>query len=96
MPIKDRVAVIGGLRWVDEVVVSIDTDRTVIQTLEMLCKRPEGERPTHFTNAGDQTNDSIPEKTVCETYGVQLVDGLGDKIQSSRWIIKDALKHMKL
>lgn len=92
MPWEDRAAVIGGLRWVDEVVKSIDQDRTVCETLRMLCQRPEGERPTIFTNAGDQTNDTIPERPICEEYGVQLADGLGDKVQSSRWIIADALR----
>jgi cytidyltransferase-like protein len=91
MPIEDRVAIVESLRFVDEVVVSIDTDRTVIQTLTMLCARELGSRPTHFTNAGDQTNDSIPEAEVCRTHGIQLVDGLGDKVQSSRWIIGAAV-----
>lgn len=91
MPIEDRVAVLSALRWVDEVVVSIDKDRSVNTTLEMLCQRTHGEKPTHFTNAGDQTNESIAEKETCIKHGVDLVDGLGDKIQSSRWIIKDAV-----
>jgi cytidyltransferase-like protein len=92
MPIEDRVAVIGGLRWVDEVVVSIDADRTVNATLRMLCERSDTtSRPTHFTNAGDQTNESIPEGIVCREFGVQLVDGLGDKVQSSRWIIRETM-----
>ena len=92
MPIQDRVAIIGSLKWVDEVVVSIDTDRTVCATLRQLCTRTHGARPTHFANAGDQHNDSIPEGPVCAEFGVQLVDGLGDKVQSSRWIIAAALQ----
>lgn len=92
MPWDDRAAVIGGLRWVDEVVKSIDTDRTVCETLRMLCQRDEGERPTHFTNGGDQFNHTIPEREICEEYGIQLIDGLGDKVQSSRWIIAAAIE----
>lgn len=94
MPIEDRRAIIEGLKWVDEVVESIDTDRTVCKTLEMLCSRPGHSAPTHFTNAGDQTNDSIPEAAVCALHGVQLVDGLGDKVQSSRWLIGAAIEHV--
>lgn len=90
MPIEDRVAIISGLRWVDEVVVSIDTDRTVCETLKLLCTRQA--KPTHFTNAGDQSNSSIPEAPICEENGITLVDGLGDKVQSSRWIIGGALE----
>lgn len=91
MPIDDRVAIIQGLRWVDEVVVSIDEDRTVIQSLQSLAQRTAGDRPTHFTNAGDQTNAGIPEAAICSEYGIQLVDGLGDKVQSSRWLIGNAI-----
>lgn len=93
MPLDDRVAVLSAIRYVDEVVVSIDTDRTVCETVRMLCERSHDERPTHFTNAGDQTNDTIPERAVCEQNGIQLVDGLGDKVQSSRWIIANAIAH---
>ena len=41
-----------------------------------------------FANAGDQNNDSIPEKQVCKKMNVTLIDGLGDKIQSSSWLLK--------
>lgn len=92
MPIEDRKAVVEGLQWVDEVVESIDTDGSVIETMRMLCSRPPGERPTHFTNAGDQTNEGIPERGVCIANHVQLVDGLGDKVQSSRWLISAAVE----
>lgn len=37
-----------------------------------------------------QNNQSIPESPVCDELGIQLVDGLGDKIQSSSWLIKGA------
>ena len=41
-----------------------------------------------FANGGDQNNDTIPEKPVCEKMNVALIDGLGDKIQSSCWLLK--------
>ena len=41
-----------------------------------------------FCNGGDQFNDIIPEASICEERGIKLVDGLGDKIQSSSWLIK--------
>ena len=40
-----------------------------------------------FANGGDQNNDSIPEAGVCERLGIELIDGLGDKIQSSSWLL---------
>lgn len=41
-----------------------------------------------FANGGDQNNDTIPERSVCEEMNVALIDGLGDKIQSSCWLLK--------
>ena len=46
-----------------------------------------------FANGGYQNNDTIPEREVCERLGIQLLDGLGDKIQSSSWLIgKDLIE----
>jgi hypothetical protein len=42
-----------------------------------------------FANGGDQNNTSIPEKPICELLGIELIDGLGDKIQSSSWLLKN-------
>ena len=44
-----------------------------------------------FANGGDQDNNLIPEKTICNKYGIELIDGLGNKIQSSSWILKNKL-----
>ena len=36
-----------------------------------------------FCNGGDRHLEEIPETEVCEKLGIQMVDGLGDKIRSS-------------
>jgi len=77
----ERVEIIRALRVVDEVVLSIDRDRTVCKTIESIHPRI-----THFVNGGDQFNLNIPEAPVCQELGIELVDGLGDKIQSSSWL----------
>jgi glycerol-3-phosphate cytidylyltransferase-like family protein len=77
----ERVKIIGALRVVDSVVLSIDSDRTVCKTLASLEPKPDV-----FANGGDQTNQSIPEAQICIDNGIELVDGLGDKIQSSSWL----------
>lgn len=41
-----------------------------------------------FANGGDQNNDTIPEKPICVELGIELIDGLGEKIQSSSWLLK--------
>ena len=82
---SERMKILRELRCVDMVVESIDVDRSVCQSLEML-------RPDIFTNGGDQFNNAIPEAKVCEKLNITLVDGLGSKIQSSSEIIKRAQK----
>lgn len=80
---EERLQIIRALKCVDYAVISIDNDRSVCKTLESV-------RPHIFTNGGDQDNYSIPEKETCERLGIKLVDGMGEKIQSSSWLIEGA------
>ena len=41
-----------------------------------------------FGNGGDQNNKTSPEVPVCNRLGIELIDGLGSKIQSSSWLLK--------
>ena len=81
MPEAERLKIIRSLSCVDSAIISVDKDRTVRETLKIV-------RPDIFTNGGDQNNNTIPEIEVCNDMGIELVDGLGDKIQSSSWLIK--------
>lgn len=85
MPADERIQIIKELKCVDIVVKSIDTDRTVCRTIETIEPKP-----TYFCNGGDQFNDIIPEAKICMDRNIQLVDGLGEKIQSSSWLIKSS------
>ncbi len=74
---KERCDIIRALRCVDEVVLSIDTDRTIIKTLTLI-------KPEIFAKGGDSTPENVPEKDICKiVYGVG-----GGKIQSSSWLLK--------
>ena len=86
MPQEERLKIIRSLRMVDTAVLSIDEDRTVCKTLECV-------RPNIFANGGDQLNDLIPEKSICEELGIALYDNLGKKIQSSSWLLEKAKKN---
>ena len=79
MPCKERIEILKAIKYVDQVVESIDTDRTVCKTLEMI-------KPDYFCNGGDQFNDNIPETPICQKLNIELVDSLGLKIQSSSWL----------
>lgn len=80
MPLHERVEIVKSLRFVDEVFVSIDDDKSV-------CKSLEAVRPHIFAKGGDRFSGEIPESETCEGLGIDIVDGLGKKIQSSSSLI---------
>ena len=84
----ERVIIISNLKAVDEVFLSIDKDRTVCETIKHISERFGNEYELSFANGGDQNNDSIPEAPICKELGVSLIDGLGEKIQSSSWLLE--------
>lgn len=83
----ERYQIVRALQVVDYAFISIDGDRTVCKTLEYLAKMFTFEHELYFANGGDQNNDSIPEVEVCNRLGIKLIDRLGDKIQSSSWLL---------
>jgi len=84
----ERMIIVSNIKAVDKVILSIDEDRTVCATLQMIAAKYGNEFELAFANGGDQNNDTIPERPVCEEAGITLIDGLGDKIQSSSWLLK--------
>ena len=85
---KERMIIVSNIKAVDKAILSIDTDRTVCATIKMIAEQFGSEFELGFANGGDQNNDTIPERSVCEEMNVALIDGLGDKIQSSSWLLK--------
>jgi cytidyltransferase-like protein len=85
---NERVLIIENLKIVDKCFLSIDQDRTVIETIKFIHNNYNSYFDFAFANGGDQDNETIPERPICEELGIQLIDGLGDKIQSSSWLLK--------
>ncbi len=85
---NERIFIVENLRLVDRCFLSIDKDRTVIETIKMLFNEFGNEYHLLFANGGDQNNDTIPERAICQELGIELIDGLGGKIQSSSWLLK--------
>ena len=84
---NDRLIIVEILRLVDKCFLSIDKDRTVVESIKMIFNEFGNEYQLAFANGGDQNNDTIPERPICEELGVELIDGLGGKIQSSSWLL---------
>ena len=84
---EERMIIISNFKVVDRAILSIDKDRTVCETIRKIATEFSNEYQLAFANGGDQNNDTIPEKPICEELGIKLIDGLGDKIQSSSWLI---------
>ena len=83
----ERVEIIRALTVVDMAWVSIDEDSTQNETLKLMVDKFHETYKLAFANGGDQDNNSIPEAPICKELGIQLIDGLGDKIQSSSWLL---------
>jgi cytidyltransferase-like protein len=76
MECEERKTIVQAVKYVDEVFVSIDQDETVCRSLPMVFV-------DYFIKGGDRYSHEIPETPVCESLGIKILDGFGDKIQSS-------------
>jgi len=78
---KNRLRLMRALRSVDEVVLSIDEDLTVINTMEMVAKQHPGDELI-FAQGGDRDSDKVnPEADICHQYGIEIVYGVGTHVQ---------------
>jgi glycerol-3-phosphate cytidylyltransferase/D-beta-D-heptose 7-phosphate kinase/D-beta-D-heptose 1-phosphate adenosyltransferase len=84
---NERMLIISNIKCVDQVFLSVDKDRTVCETIKIIHQQLGNIYTLVFANGGDQKNQSIPEALVCQELGIKLIDGLGDKIQSSSWLL---------
>ena len=83
----ERIFIVSNIKSVDKVVLSMDQDKTQCATLRSLHHKLSSMYQLAFANGGDQNNNSIPEYTVCNELGIELIEGLGEKIQSSSWLL---------
>jgi cytidyltransferase-like protein len=81
-----RMQIVQALKPVDRVMLSVDTDASVVKSLEKLIvelrQNPEvGD--IIFAKGGDRFGNEVPEAKVCKLMGVKLVDGIGLKTHNS-------------
>lgn len=84
---EERIEIIRALSIVDMAWLSIDEDRTQNKTLRLMVEKFYHAVKLAFANGGDQNNSTIPEKAICDQFDIELIDGLGEKIQSSSWLL---------
>ena len=85
---QERIFIVSNVKSVDHCILSIDQDRTVCKTIEKIAQDFGKDFDLSFANGGDQNNNTIPERHICNKMGITLLDKLGDKIQSSSWLLK--------
>ena len=84
----ERLIIVSAIGIVDKALISIDKDKSQCATLADLADKYSNVYELYFANGGDQNNNSIPEVPICQEKGIALIDGLGEKIQSSSWLLK--------
>ena len=85
----ERLIIVSAIGIVDKALISIDKNKTISATLADLADNYSSEYELYFANGGDQNNNSIPEAPVCREKGIVLLEGFGDKIQSSSWLLNN-------
>jgi len=90
MPLTERLKVVESLKPVTMVVESSDEGDTVCNTLQWIRALYKSKyKHMMFCNGGDRTGKGeTPEHITCEQIGIKPVYGLGEKIQSSSWLLK--------
>jgi cytidyltransferase-like protein len=97
---QERAFIMSNLKNVDWVYVmnpKDHLDNTAIDFIEVSRRKfikENGDLPTGvmaFGNGGDRTETTTPENSVCDSFGIDSVWGLGEKVQSSSWLLEKYL-----
>jgi len=74
---NERAEIVSAIKYVDEVIVSVDKDGTVKETLKLLGEK-HSENKLVFCNGGDRNSvKEIPEGEVCDKYNIEMKFGVG-------------------
>lgn len=74
---ENRTRLMQALRDVDEVVLSIDTDPPVIETLKLVRRKYPSDELV-FANGGDRDGERVvPETDICKQLDIQMLFGVG-------------------
>ena len=88
MMADERKLIIESLKVVDAAMVAVDTEKTVNESIKFIMNEIGSQfSKILFANGGDQNRNTVGEAELCMELGIELADGLGDKIQSSSWLL---------
>ncbi len=94
---NERKDVTESIKYVDHVIVAVDKDGTVCETLERVHKVfSEEDTSFIFANGGDRKEGNVPEDKVCRDLQIEMKYNVGGgKSQSSSWLIQKTRKCKK-
>jgi len=82
-----RLKIVSAFKTVDRVVLSIDTDGSVCESIKHIA---DIIRQTYWVDTkiifgkwGDRFASNIPEVQICKEYAIEIKDGLGAKTHNS-------------
>ena len=87
---QERIEIVKALRYADQVMLAVDKDGFVPESLKAIVKQHQGEYI--FAKGGDRNFDNLPEseKKVCKEYNIRVVNNVGgSKVQSSSFLISN-------
>ena len=87
----ERMKVAGAIKGVDRVILSVDEDESVVETIKLLHNEYELDYffdKMCFCNGGDRTKGNSPEEQYCEKNDIHTIYNVGGgKTQSSSSIL---------
>lgn len=89
---SERSRIVSSIKGVTGCFLSIDMDSSVVKSLGMVYRDVSSyysgyDLEFKFINGGDRVNGEIPESGICGELGIEIIDGFGDKVQSSSWLL---------
>ncbi|MCX6824266.1 MAG: adenylyltransferase/cytidyltransferase family protein [candidate division SR1 bacterium] len=82
-----RMKVVSSLKTVDRVILSVDTDSSLCESIRYVAHQIRSEYSPDvkiiFGKGGDRFASNIPEVQVCKELGIDIRDGLGAKTHNS-------------
>ncbi len=83
-----RLKVVSSLKVVDNVMLSVDQDASVCESIKEITRRIKekywDETIIYFWKWWDRFSWNIPEVQVCKDLGIEIKDGLWEKTHNSR------------